>query len=55
MIKGVLYTGIWWRCVRRSPWQAPHTLIVGETGSGKGMLTQNLLLQMIAMNSPDKL
>jgi len=33
----------------------PHTLIAGETGSGKGVLTQNLLLQMIAFNSPDKL
>jgi len=33
----------------------PHTLIAGETGSGKGVLTQNLLLQMIALNSPDKL
>ena len=31
---------------------APHTLIAGETGSGKGVLTQNLLLQMIALNLP---
>ncbi|WP_282610847.1 FtsK/SpoIIIE domain-containing protein [Pelagibius sp. Alg239-R121] len=31
---------------------APHTLIAGETGSGKGVLTQNLLLQMIAFNHP---
>lgn len=34
---------------------APHTLIAGETGSGKGVLTQNLLLQMIALNSPESL
>ncbi|MCR4266768.1 FtsK/SpoIIIE domain-containing protein [Nitratireductor sp. ZSWI3] len=34
---------------------SPHTLIAGETGSGKGVLTQNLLLQMIALNTPDKL
>ena len=31
---------------------APHTLIAGETGSGKGVLTQNILLQMIAFNQP---
>ena len=31
---------------------APHTLIAGETGSGKGVLIQNLLLQMIAFNDP---
>ena len=30
----------------------PHTLIAGETGSGKGVLTQGLLLQMIAFNDP---
>ena len=34
---------------------APHTLIAGETGSGKGVLTQNLLLQMIAFNRPENL
>ena len=34
---------------------APHTLIAGETGSGKGVLTQNLLLQMIAFNEPSAL
>ena len=34
---------------------APHTLIAGETGSGKGVLTQNLLLQMIALNAPENL
>ena len=30
----------------------PHTLIAGETGSGKGILTQGLLLQLIAFNDP---
>lgn len=34
---------------------APHTLIAGETGSGKGVLTQNLLLQMVALNDPRNL
>ena len=33
----------------------PHTLIAGETGSGKGVLIQNLLLQLIAFNSPENL
>jgi len=32
----------------------PHTLIAGETGSGKGILTQGLLLQLIAFNDPEK-
>lgn len=32
----------------------PHTLIAGETGSGKGILTQGLLLQLITFNDPDK-
>ena len=31
---------------------APHTLIAGETGSGKSVLIQNLLLQIIAFNDP---
>ena len=31
---------------------APHTLIAGETGSGKGILLQNLLLDICATNSP---
>ena len=31
---------------------APHTLIAGETGSGKGVLIQNLILQLIAFNHP---
>ncbi|NYZ14803.1 DNA translocase FtsK [Azospirillum sp. RWY-5-1] len=30
----------------------PHTLIAGETGSGKGVLVQNLLLDVCATNSP---
>lgn len=29
-----------------------HTLLAGETGSGKGILTQSLLLQLIAFNDP---
>ena len=33
----------------------PHTLIAGETGSGKGVLIQNILLQLIAFNSPKNL
>jgi len=37
------------------PQHAPHTLIAGETGSGKGVLMQNLLLQMIALNEPRRL
>ncbi|MBR2124034.1 MAG: DNA translocase FtsK [Acetobacter sp.] len=31
---------------------APHTLIAGETGSGKGILTQGILLQLITFNAP---
>ena len=34
---------------------APHTLIAGETGSGKGVLIQNLILQMITFNNPNNL
>lgn len=30
----------------------PHTLIAGETGSGKGVLVQSLLLDICATNSP---
>ena len=30
----------------------PHVLIAGETGSGKGVLIQNLLLDICATNSP---
>ncbi|WP_321393979.1 FtsK/SpoIIIE domain-containing protein [Emcibacter sp.] len=32
----------------------PHTLIAGETGSGKGVLVQTLLLDICATNSPEK-
>lgn len=32
----------------------PHTLIAGETGSGKGVLVQSLLLDICATNSPQK-
>ncbi|MCY4610130.1 MAG: FtsK/SpoIIIE domain-containing protein [Gammaproteobacteria bacterium] len=32
----------------------PHTLIAGETGSGKGVLVQSLLLDICATNSPSK-
>ncbi|EMP54067.1 hypothetical protein MSNKSG1_16816 [Marinobacter santoriniensis NKSG1] len=32
----------------------PHTLIAGETGSGKGVLVQSLLLDICATNSPNK-
>lgn len=31
----------------------PHTLIAGETGSGKGVLVQSLLLDICATNSPE--
>jgi len=34
------------------PQHGPHTLIAGETGSGKGVLVQNLLLDIAATNSP---
>lgn len=39
----------------RNSEHGPHTLIAGETGSGKGVLMQSLLLQMIALNSPENL
>ena len=32
----------------------PHTLLAGETKSGKGVLTQSLLLQLITFNSPEE-
>lgn len=32
---------------------APHTLIAGETGSGKGVLIQTMLLDICATNSPE--
>ncbi|MBI2568683.1 MAG: DNA translocase FtsK [Candidatus Schekmanbacteria bacterium] len=34
------------------PQHAPHTLIAGETGSGKGVLVQNLLLDICSTNDP---
>lgn len=30
----------------------PHTLIAGETGSGKGILIQSFLLQLVSFNDP---
>jgi len=36
------------------PQHAPHTLIAGESGSGKGVLVQSLLLDICATNSPRK-
>jgi S-DNA-T family DNA segregation ATPase FtsK/SpoIIIE len=35
------------------PQHGPHTLIAGETGGGKGVLTRNLILDICATNSPD--
>lgn len=32
----------------------PHMLIAGETGSGKGVLVQNLLLDLAATHAPDQ-
>jgi S-DNA-T family DNA segregation ATPase FtsK/SpoIIIE len=37
------------------PQHAPHTLIAGETGSGKGNLLQSILLQLAATNNPKNL
>ena len=37
------------------PEHAPHTLIAGETGSGKGNLLQSILLQLAATNDPRNL
>ena len=34
------------------PMHGPHTLIAGETGGGKGVLTRNLILDICATNSP---
>lgn len=34
---------------------APHSLISGNTGSGKGILVTNLMLDLCAMNSPDEI
>ena len=35
------------------PMHGPHTLIAGETGGGKGVLTRNLILDICATNAPD--
>ena len=35
------------------PMHGPHTLIAGETGGGKGVLTRNLILDICATNSPN--
>lgn len=37
------------------PKAAPHTLVSGTTGSGKGILATNLMLDLCAFNSPDNL
>ncbi|MEA3044686.1 MAG: segregation ATPase FtsK/SpoIIIE, family [Sphingomonadales bacterium] len=34
---------------------APHSLISGNTGSGKGILVTNLMLDLCALNSPDEI
>jgi S-DNA-T family DNA segregation ATPase FtsK/SpoIIIE len=34
------------------PQHGPHTLIAGETGSGKGVLTRNMILDICSTNSP---
>lgn len=34
------------------PQHGPHTLIAGESGGGKGVLTRNILLDLLATNSP---
>jgi S-DNA-T family DNA segregation ATPase FtsK/SpoIIIE len=34
------------------PQHGPHTLIAGETGSGKGVLTRNIILDICSTNSP---
>jgi len=34
------------------PTHGPHTLIAGETGGGKGVLTRNLILDICATNTP---
>ena len=34
---------------------APHSLISGTTGSGKGILVTNLILDLCALNSPEEL
>jgi S-DNA-T family DNA segregation ATPase FtsK/SpoIIIE len=36
------------------PQHGPHTLIAGETGGGKGVLTRNVILDICATNSPSE-
>ncbi|MBN8815813.1 MAG: hypothetical protein J0J06_10230 [Sphingomonas sp.] len=36
------------------PRAAPHTLVSGSTGSGKGILVTNLMLDLCARNAPDE-
>jgi S-DNA-T family DNA segregation ATPase FtsK/SpoIIIE len=38
-----------------TPRAAPHTIISGSTGSGKGILASNLILDLCAFNSPENL
>jgi len=47
----LLYLNLSERCGGQ-PQHGPHTLIAGETGSGKGVLTRNLILDICATNSP---
>ena len=35
------------------PQHGPHTLIAGETGGGKGVLARNIILDILATNSPE--
>lgn len=37
------------------PRAAPHSIISGSTGSGKGILATNLILDLCSFNSPDNL
>lgn len=51
---GLLYLNLWGRNGGQ-PQHGPHTLIAGESGGGKGVLTRNILLDMLATNSPRNL
>lgn len=39
-------------CISPGKLHAPHTLVAGSTGSGKSVLLQNLLLAIVATNTP---
>ncbi len=39
-------------CISPGELHAPHTLVAGSTGSGKSVLLQNLLLAIVATNTP---